>query len=132
MTKKEFERRINKYIDPFILEIMISELEDNEKHCDELIASMRAIEIRKFTETVVYMIEIIRDIVFDKTNDVEVNEIISTVDGAMMCWCEVIPPFVFDKEYESEEVRELSTQRFNRRGIQLQMIVDRMKEVIMW
>lgn len=108
------------------------ELEDDEKHCDELIASMRAIEIRKFTEAVVYMIEMLRDIVFEKTSDAEVSEIVSTVDGAMICWSEGIQPFVFNKEYESEEVRELSTQRFNRRGIQLQMIVDRMKEVIMW
>lgn len=132
MTKKEFERRINKYIDPFILEIMISELEDNEKHCDELIASMRAIEIRKFTETVVYMIEMIRDNVFKNTNDAEANEIISYIDGIMVCWSEVIPPFIFEKEYKSEEDREFFAQRYNKRGIQLQMIVDRMKEVMMW
>ena len=111
---------------------MVSELEDNEKHCDELIASMRAIGIRQFTATVVHMIEMLRDIVFEKTSDTEVSEIVSTVDGIMMCWSEVIPPFVFNKEYESEEVRELSTQRFNRRGIQLQMIVDKTKEFMMW
>lgn len=131
MTKREFERRINKYIDPFILEIMVSELEDNEKHCDELIASMRAIEIRKFTETVVYMIEMIRDSVFEKTSDAEVSEIVSYIDGIMVCWSEVIPPFIFERAYKSEEDREFSAQRFNKRGVQLQMIVDRMKEVMM-
>ena len=111
---------------------MVSELEDDEKHCDELIASMRAIAIRQFTATVVHMIEMLRDIVFEKTSDAEVSEIVSTVDGIMMCWSEVIPPFIFEKEYKSEEDCEFFAQRYNKRGVQLQMIVDKTKEFMMW
>ena len=121
MTRKEFERRINTYVEPYIMKIAVTEINNKAKDLECTMIFMRI---------VVRMLEMARDSIFDCTSDADEATIARYLDGIMVCWSNVIPKVLKDCKYESEESREYSEDLFNICGIQMQAIIERAKKAI--
>ena len=123
MTRKEFEKRINTYVEPYIMQMMVGEINSNP---DDLAGTDVF-----YVNGVVHLLEMARDGIFDSSADADIPTINRYLDGIMICWSEVIPRALSRFDYESEEDRDEYNKKMNMRGVQMQMIVDTVKAAML-